>query len=325
MNLPAHSVFNFAFEGMERQYMLVNPPAVSTAKLPPSLIVLLHPFRGTPESTLEQFVALHKRGFTLLLPYGHERSWNAGACCGKAKELELNDSTFIQLISQIVAAKVGAQRRLFVAGYSNGAFMTSKLALEALATSNKEPWMSGIAMISGYSYEEALYAEALATPQQARFPVLGLHGMKDESVRFEGCCPGKQCCCEITAKQCLAFDQSMQNWAQINDEEGDSAFRQSGGGGGFDFFTFSSYSQQQCFHTQSVYYCQFPEAPHRLPSHIPEAVELVAAFFLKEIDMLYEGNKTRPSLLLLFVLLLVATGGILLVRRLRGHHRSNDG
>jgi len=198
-----------------REYMYVH------GKLPHALVVALHPFGGSPERTLERYSALVKKGFSILLPRGVENSWNAGACCGKALALGLDDAGFIKAVTAHVLQERFRERpgmKVYLTGFSNGAFMASQIALTALA--HGESWIKALAMNAGYSYDQHMYRATVengkVTAENA-FPVLALHGTSDTAVRVEGCCAndnstGSQCCCQIYSPRCMSFHQSFESW-----------------------------------------------------------------------------------------------------------------
>jgi len=58
-----------------------------------------------------------KAGFALALPHSYQSSWNAGPCCGEAKEQGIPDVDFIGGVAKELKQTYS---RLYLGGYSNG-------------------------------------------------------------------------------------------------------------------------------------------------------------------------------------------------------------
>jgi polyhydroxybutyrate depolymerase len=72
-----------------------------------------------------------KEGFIVVHPEGHEASWNAGGCCGKAQEEEAKDVELVTAILAALTQNAGVDEgRVYATGFSNGARMTYRLACQ---------------------------------------------------------------------------------------------------------------------------------------------------------------------------------------------------
>lgn len=99
-----------------------------------TLIIALHGGVGSAKNIEEQSDLAEfsdEKGFILCSPNGINRTWNAGWCCGKAQEKEIDDVGFIaKLIQEIKSDYNIDAKRVYVTGMSNGAMMSYRLACE---------------------------------------------------------------------------------------------------------------------------------------------------------------------------------------------------
>ena len=112
--------------GTARSYIVMRP--VATPATPPALLVLLHPLNTTPVqmanlTEVTRFVAT--QGFWVVLPQAINGQWN-----DDPSRTPATDTNFISaLITNLVGQGVDATR-VYAAGYSDGAFMSERLACE---------------------------------------------------------------------------------------------------------------------------------------------------------------------------------------------------
>lgn len=111
---------------------LVHAPARPGPPRP--LLVMLHGRLGTGASTEDQtrLTALSEReGFVVVYPDGVDRSWHDRREEGPAADQHVDDVAFVSaLIDTMVRERNVDPRRVYVAGISNGAMMTFRLACE---------------------------------------------------------------------------------------------------------------------------------------------------------------------------------------------------
>ncbi len=88
---------------------------------------------GGPNGTTGGFITLSDdNNFVLVMVEGYKHSWNGGDCCGAAVSNKLDDVTLIREILKVVQQHVNIDaKRVYSAGFSNGAFMSDRLACEA--------------------------------------------------------------------------------------------------------------------------------------------------------------------------------------------------
>ena len=117
--------------------------------------------------------------FALVLSNGKRdnmgnRFWNAtNFCCG-ITDTKPDDVVYVTGLVEEAAEHVNIDR-VFVAGVSNGGFMSYRLACESL------PGLAGIVVVSGSSFSDETRCDS-ANPVS----VLHVHGTVDEVIRFEG-------------------------------------------------------------------------------------------------------------------------------------------
>ena len=71
-------------------------------------------------------------GFILVMPLGHQNSWNGTGCCGTAASMQLDDVALMRAIFQEISLHLNVdRRRVFATGLSNGGYMSYRLACQA--------------------------------------------------------------------------------------------------------------------------------------------------------------------------------------------------
>lgn len=278
---------DFNHRGVNRRYMFMR------GSVPDALVVILHPYGGAAATSYsyEGKTILARTGFSVLMPEGVRNSWNAGHCCGEALERKVDDVDFLfKLVDFLLQEHFdGRMVQVYLSGYSNGAFMASKLALLSLAPQQTR-WISAIALRSGYSYELDLYstAAAAAAAQVDKISVLAIHGGSDKMVNINGCCKEMDCCCGILTEECFPFVRFVDSWRQIN-----RCGRQPPAVFDFSFFNMSNRQPQQhkceALHQCGVYSCVFPDQPHALEIKENTAA-LFAEFFRHEYTESRQGR-----------------------------------
>ncbi|MEZ4554022.1 MAG: PHB depolymerase family esterase [Dehalococcoidia bacterium] len=119
-----------------RPYRLVEPAARGDAE-PAPLIVVLHGYgQGADYDTLGLDALAERAGALVVHPEGSRdavgrRFWNASAACCNFFEQAVDDIEYVRaVIDDVSAQRAVDARRVYVAGFSNGAFMAHRLACE---------------------------------------------------------------------------------------------------------------------------------------------------------------------------------------------------
>lgn len=166
-------------DGVARTYR-VHVPAGLAGRAP--LVVVLHGGGGGNGAQVEQqtgFTATaDQHGFVVTYPNGTGRTrlltWNAGTCCGYARDQRVDDVRFLHAMLDALAAEFRVDpARVYVTGFSNGAMMAYRLGCELTDR------IAAIAPVSG-----ALNTEP-CTPSRP-LPVLHIHGTADQHVPIAG-------------------------------------------------------------------------------------------------------------------------------------------
>lgn len=167
--------------GIERE-AIIHVPSIHDGKRALPVVLVLHPLLLTHKDMrklvkIEPHADDAEHGFIALFPNGLDRSWNAGECCGKAKEKKLDDVAFIKdLLAHVASRWCTDPSRLYAMGFSNGAFLSHRLACELPA-----PGLRAIVPVAGtLGIPEGDCKPAHPTP------VLAIHGTDDELVPFAG-------------------------------------------------------------------------------------------------------------------------------------------
>ncbi len=151
---------------------------------PRNLVVGLHGYGGNGRQ-LAYYTALHNTfGSDTIVVYpnasdpkpGQKTGWNADFCCGSGWKNKVDDVGFLEaLIIQLRQKHAIAADRVFIVGFSNGAFMAQRFAAE-------RPRLVR-ALASGAGTIGTTDNELQPT---APVPMLLMHGVKDLRVRYDG-------------------------------------------------------------------------------------------------------------------------------------------
>ncbi len=173
--------------GQERR-ALVHVPA-RTQGTPAPLVLALHGGGGHAEFMADDeryglVSAAERDGYVVVFPNGYSRlprgrlaTWNAGGCCGAARDRGSDDVGFLRaLVERIAAEHPVDRRRVLAVGMSNGGMMAYRMACEAADL------VAGIVAVAG---TEA-YADAAACQPSRPVAVLHIHALDDTHVLFAG-------------------------------------------------------------------------------------------------------------------------------------------
>jgi dienelactone hydrolase len=148
----------------------------STAKPTAPLLVSLHGLRNTvlqAERQQRWRQGAFERGAVVAWAGGYESSWNAHGCCGPARDTGVDDVAYLDRVRAIVAALHPVdRRRVFLAGFSNGAMMAYRYACERPGV------VAGVLAVAGTMTSPCRPRSAVA--------VLSVHGTADTRVPLAG-------------------------------------------------------------------------------------------------------------------------------------------
>ena len=159
--------------GIDRSYRLMGSLSAET---PPPLVVALHGGLQSVEALIRMSnldVETQRSGFAVVYPVGVERTWNAGRCCGAAKQLGVDDVGFvIAVVDRLIAAGQADAARIYATGISNGGMLAYRLATEHAER------FAAIAPVAASMLNEGR--------PSAPVSVLHIHGTRDRMVPFDG-------------------------------------------------------------------------------------------------------------------------------------------
>lgn len=173
--------------GESRLYLIDAPKPREGKKWP--IIIALHGGGGNAAGFRAQtqfdklgagreFIAVHPEGYAKRVMGKSLAAWNAGSCCGLAREKNIDDVGFIaKLIDRLIAENDADPRRVYVTGHSNGGMMAYRLACEIPGK------IAAIAPVGSPT-------QADTCVQNTPMPVLIVHGAEDACANYGG---GKDC------------------------------------------------------------------------------------------------------------------------------------
>ncbi|MDX5364133.1 MAG: prolyl oligopeptidase family serine peptidase [Pseudazoarcus pumilus] len=173
------------FAGDARNYVLHIPARLDPAR-PAPLVVAMHGGGGhaaymADDERYGLITAAEREGFVVVFPNGYSKfprgrlaTWNAGGCCGDARDRSSDDVGFVRAVVAEVESRVKIDpARIFATGMSNGGMMAYRLACEAADL------FRAVAAVAG---TEAMQR---CTPSRP-VPVLHIHARNDTHVLFDG-------------------------------------------------------------------------------------------------------------------------------------------
>jgi len=166
--------------GGTRSWITYVPPGYDPSK-PTPLVILLHgrPSNATSMAAItrmDQVAA--KKGFIVVYPEGLNNEWNAFYDLTRQRSIAPQDDVaFLKQLTEEVGQDLNIDRsRMFVGGFSNGGFMTIRMACSAGDT------FAGFAVVSAELY--TVLKDKCRGGHIA--PILLMHGTADPSVNYNG-------------------------------------------------------------------------------------------------------------------------------------------
>lgn len=168
-----------------RKVLVHLPTGYDTAK-PAPLVLAFHGGGGHAEYMADDAkYGLQKKadeaGFVVAFPNGYSKlpggkfaTWNAGGCCGDARDRQVDDVAFARAVVKAIEGRYGIDgTRIFATGMSNGGMLSHRLACEAADV------FRAVASVAGTD------ATASCTPSKP-ISVLHIHAKDDDHVLFNG-------------------------------------------------------------------------------------------------------------------------------------------
>lgn len=174
-----------------RRTALVHLPRDFNPAIKYPLLVVLHGAFSTAEIMEEEtgFSRIADReGFVVLYPegmgiFGFLQHWNAGHCCGKAAQDDLNDVGFIRECIDKASEFIQIdEKKVYMTGFSNGGMMVYRYASERTLD------LAAISVLGASIGGRPTGDEPIWIPESPSvpLPIMIVHGMADTAVPPEG-------------------------------------------------------------------------------------------------------------------------------------------
>lgn len=189
---------SFVFGEDKRDYKVFLPENYSIEQELP-LIIYLHAYDWTPEIAMDYTMmnsVADTASFIIVYPYAISRRWNSGIGDNSVYPTPfVDDVGFVDALIDTVKVHFNINlERVYACGFSNGGFMSYKLACQL---SHRIAAIASVAgVISNSTYEDC-------NPQHT-MPVLQIHGTDDELAPFNGA-PGW-----------FSLSETMEFWTEFN-------------------------------------------------------------------------------------------------------------
>lgn len=123
--------YTITFGGYDRSYLVYRPSQIQTGPIPVLVELAGCCFKITDEAQRADFRQVASPAI-LVYPWNVDAHWNAGACCGSAQARDIDDVGFVAAVLSAVRSENSDASRstAFLAGYSNGAKMATKIACD---------------------------------------------------------------------------------------------------------------------------------------------------------------------------------------------------
>ena len=179
---PGDHEFALTVQNLHRSYLLHVPPQAAAGKPLPVVLNFhgggAHAAEQKRYSRMDQAAA--RDGYIAVYPNGSSGiggrllTWNAGACCGPAAALRVDDVGFVVALLEDLARRTPVDAsRVYATGLSNGSMMAYRLAAEA---SDRVAAVAGVA--------GAMTLQAFAP--RLLVPVMHIHSVDDRRALYNG-------------------------------------------------------------------------------------------------------------------------------------------
>ena len=210
---PGDYDFSLQHGGLTRKY-LVHVPRAYNKLNPVPLILAFHGGMGNSEHFADDEVfhlisKSDKEGFIIAFPNGASRmksgkfaTWNAGNCCGYARDNNVDDVGFVKAMLNDIVRKYNIDsHRVYAIGFSNGGMLSYRLACEMTDK------FKAIASVAGTDNCDN------CTPSKP-ISIMHIHAKDDDHVLFNGGCGPK---CKIKSEtEFTSVPETISRWVSRN-------------------------------------------------------------------------------------------------------------
>lgn len=166
---------NFIFDGISRSWIVYLPDSYTQGQSLP-LLIALHGYTQNGQSMMQfsNFNSVADTGnFVVVYPDGVDNSWNVGFSGGSTAD----DVGFLSALIDTLHKYYNVDlNKVYATGFSNGGFMSYRLACEA------GNWIAAIAPVSGTMTDASFNGCIPFRP----IPVMHIHGTSDFVVSYTG-------------------------------------------------------------------------------------------------------------------------------------------
>ena len=181
---PTPAIARVVTETVSGRPFEIDVPAGYDASTPVPLVVVLHGYTGSGAGAKAYFqlaAEARKRRFLTVYPDGTKdssgnRFWNGTDACCQLTSSVADDSAYLTALIDRVAEKFSVDpKRIFLAGHSNGGFMSYRMACEHADR------IAAIVSVAGATFDDVS-----ACQTSAPVSVLQVHGTSDTVISFTG-------------------------------------------------------------------------------------------------------------------------------------------
>lgn len=208
---PGDYTFTLEHGGLTRKYLVHVPAKYDPAKPTP----LLFSFHGggahmeyqASDKNYGQISKSEAEGFVVVFPNGYSKlggklaTWNAGSCCGPARDNNVDDVGFVKQMIANLGNQLNIDRgRIFATGMSNGGMMVHRLACEMPDV------FKAVASVAGPD------GTSNCNPSRP-ISVLHIHARNDDHAVFEGG-SGKKSMAKSTITDFVSVPETIARWVK---------------------------------------------------------------------------------------------------------------
>lgn len=207
---PGDYSFRLEHAGVMREYRVHLPRSYDPA-VPTPLLLTFHGGGGNmniqaDDQYYRQISKSDQAGYIVVFPNGYSRlggklaTWNAGNCCGAARDTQSDDVGFVREILARLRQRLNVDAdRVFASGMSNGAMMAYRLACEMPES------FRAIAAVAGTDNTRTC---APGKPVS----ILHIHARDDDRMLFEGGAGRKS----GAITEFVSVPDSIAKWSRLN-------------------------------------------------------------------------------------------------------------
>eukprot|EP00002_Diphylleia_rotans_P002849 TRINITY_DN11852_c0_g1_i1.p1 TRINITY_DN11852_c0_g1~~TRINITY_DN11852_c0_g1_i1.p1 ORF type:complete len:306 (+),score=44.26 TRINITY_DN11852_c0_g1_i1:52-969(+) len=164
-------------DGLVRPYILYVPSTYDATR-PHPLFFVFHGVVATGDQAFVNFAVpdiSEDHNVITITPTADNLAWNGGDCCAPSNRTGVDDVGFVRAMAAEASRLVCIdQRRIYAGGYSNGGYLSNRLACEA------SDLIRAIGTVAGPLSKESTIPCRPIRP----VPVLHIHGNADEVVPY---------------------------------------------------------------------------------------------------------------------------------------------